>query len=138
MLAPTAYVIAVIGVLDTPLEDNSGRSPGIFRIYQYTASLRDMAARQEIMGLSLNIWTPCPQFIKGLLVTLPLSPFFRGRRQGRQPLNPAMPRRVVVAAKHSFSYPGARPCRRPSPKILQPAGVFTFLGVRGGKKEGKI
>ena len=63
---------------------------------------------------------------------------FRGRRQGRQPLNPAMPRRVVVAAKHSFSYPGARPCRRPSPKILQPAGVFTFLGVRGGKKEGKI
>ena len=65
-------------------------------------------------------------------------PFFRGRRQGRQPLNPAMPRRVVVAAKHSFSYPGARPCRRPSPKILQPAGVFTFLGVRGGKKEGKI
>ena len=64
--------------------------------------------------------------------------FLRGRRQGRQPLNPAMPRRVVVAAKHSFSYPGARPCRRPSPKILQPAGVFTFLGVRGGKKEGKI
>ena len=53
-------------------------------------------------------------------------------------INPAMPRRVVVAAKHSFSYPGARPCRRPSPKILQPAGVFTFLGVRGGKKEGKI
>ena len=65
-------------------------------------------------------------------------PFFRGRRQGRQPLNPAMPRRVVWEAKHSFSYPGARPCRRPSPKILQPAGVFTFLGVRGGKKEGKI
>ena len=73
-----------------------------------------------------------------LIVLFPLSPFFRGRRQGRQPLNPAMPRRVVVAAKHSFSYPGARPCRRPSPKILQPAGVFTFLGVRGGKKEGKI
>ena len=24
------------------------------------------------------------------------------------------------------------------PKILQPAGVFTFLGVRGGRKEGKI
>ena len=68
----------------------------------------------------------------------PKSLAFRGRRQGRQPLNPAMPRRVVVAAKHSFSYPGARPCRRPSPKILQPAGVFTFLGVRGGKKEGKI
>ena len=64
--------------------------------------------------------------------------FFRGRRQGRQPLNPAMPRRVVWEAKHSFSYPGARPCRWPSPKILQPAGVFTFLGVRGGKKEGKI
>ena len=64
--------------------------------------------------------------------------FVRGRRQGRQPLNPAMPRRVVVAAKHSFSYPGARPCRRPSPKILQPAGVFTFLGVRGGKKEVKF
>ena len=64
--------------------------------------------------------------------------FLRGRRQGRQPLNPAMPRRVVWEAKHSFSYPGARPCRRPSPKILQPAGVFTFLGVRGGKKEGKI
>ena len=58
--------------------------------------------------------------------------------RGRSPLIPAMPRRVVVAAKHSFSYPGARPCRRPSPKILQPAGVFTFLGVRGGKKEGKI
>ena len=73
-----------------------------------------------------------------LLMPFPLSPFFRGRRQGRQPLNPAMPRRVVWEAKHSFSYPGARPCRRPSPKILQPAGVFTFLGVRGGKKEGKI
>ena len=42
----------------------------------------------------------------------------RGRRQGRQPLNPATPRRVVWEAKHSFSYPGARPCRRPSPKIL--------------------
>ena len=63
---------------------------------------------------------------------------FLGSAAGRQPLNPAMPRRVVVAAKHSFSYPGARPCRRPSPKILQPAGVFTFLGVRGEKKEGKI
>ena len=46
--------------------------------------------------------------------------------------------RPVVVAKHSFSYPGARRCRRPSPKILQPAGVFTFLGVRGGRKEGKI
>ena len=68
----------------------------------------------------------------------PQVPGPRGRRQGRQPLNPAMPRRVVWEAKHSFSYPGARPCRRPSPKILQPAGVFTFLGVRGGKKEGKI
>ena len=61
-----------------------------------------------------------------------------GSAAGAAALNPAMPRRVVVAAKHSFSYPGARPCRRPSPKILQPAGVFTFLGVRGGKKEGKI
>ena len=29
---------------------------------------------------------------------------------------------------------GARVCRRPSPKILQGAGVFTFLVVRGGKK----
>ena len=87
--------------------------------------------------IGLNIWPPI-LIVKGLLVTLPLSPFFRGRRQGRQPLNPAMPRRVVWEAKHSFSYPGARPCRRPSPKILQPAGVFTFLGVRGGKKEGKI
>ena len=64
--------------------------------------------------------------------------FVRGRRQGPQPLNPAMPRRIMWEAKHSFSYPGARPCRRPSPKILQPAGVFTFLGVRGGKKKGKI
>ena len=63
---------------------------------------------------------------------------YGGADEGRQPLNPAMPRRVVWEAKHSFSYPGARPCRRPSPKILQPAGVFTFLGVRGGKKEGKI
>ena len=60
------------------------------------------------------------------------------RLSGVSLINPAMPRRVVVEAKHSFSYPGARPCRRPSPKILQPAGVFTFLGVRGGKKEGKI
>ena len=59
-----------------------------------------------------------------------------GSAAGAAALNPAMPRRVVVAAKHSFSYPGARPCRRPSPKILQPAGVFTFLGVRGGKKRG--
>ena len=73
-----------------------------------------------------------------LLMPFPLSPFFRGRRQGRQPLNPAMPRRRCVEAKHSFSYPGARACRRPSPKILHSAGVFTFLGVRGGKKEGKI
>ena len=33
----------------------------------------------------------CPEFIQRLLVALHLSPFFRGRRQGRQPLNPAMP-----------------------------------------------
>ena len=33
---------------------------------------------------------------------------------------------------------GAADPPRPSPKILQPAGVFTFLGVRGGRKEGKI
>ena len=64
--------------------------------------------------------------------------FCPGSAAGAAALNPAMPRRVVWEAKHSFSYPGARPCRRPSPKILQPAGVFTFLGVRGGKKEGKI
>ena len=37
--------------------------------------------------IGLNIWTPI-LIVKGLLVTLPLSPFFRGRRQGRQPLNP--------------------------------------------------
>ena len=49
-----------------------------------------------------------------------------------------MPRSAVVVAKHSFSYPGARPCRRPFPKILQGAGGFTFFGVPGGKKEGKI
>ena len=65
-------------------------------------------------------------------------PILPGSAAGAAALNPAMPRRVVWEAKHSFSYPGARPCRRPSPKILQPAGVFTFLGVRGGKKEGKI
>ena len=56
--------------------------------------------------------------------------------RGRSPLIRRC--RPVVVAKHSFSYPGARRCRRPSPKILQPAGVFTFLGVRGGRKEGKI
>ena len=61
-----------------------------------------------------------------------------GADEGRQPKNPAMPRRRCVEAKHSFSYMGARPCRRPSPKILHSAGVFTFLGVRGGKKDGKI
>ena len=33
-----------------------------------------------------------------------------------------MPRRLWWQL--SFSYPGARRCRRPSPKILQPAGVF--------------
>ena len=49
----------------------------------------------------------------------------------------ASPFVVEAKFKHSFSYPGARPCRRPTPKILQPAGVFTFLGVRGGKKDGK-
>ena len=62
------------------------------------------------------------------------SPGVGGR--GRSPLIRRC--RPVVVAKHSFSYPGARRCRRPSPKILQPAGVFTFLGVRGGRKEGKI
>ena len=72
------------------------------------------------------------------LANIRTSFFVRGRRQGRQPLNPAMPRRIMWEAKHSFSYPGARPCRRPSPKILQPAGVFTFLGVRGGKKRVKF
>ena len=66
------------------------------------------------------------------------SAFAGARLSGVSLINPAMPRRVVVAAKHSFSYQGARPCRRPSPKILQPAGVFTFVGVRGGKKDCKI
>ena len=44
----------------------------------------------------------------------------------------------MVVAKHSFSYPGARVCRRPSPKILQGARGFTFFGARDGKKDGKI
>ena len=54
-----------------------------------------------------------------------------GTRALAHSIYPAMPRRVVVVAKHSFSYPTF-------PKILQGAGVFTFLGVRGGKKDGKI
>ena len=56
--------------------------------------------------------------------------------RGRSPL--IRRRRPVVVAKHSFSYPGARRCRRPSPKILQPGGVFTFFGVWGGQKQGEI
>ena len=49
-----------------------------------------------------------------------------------------MPRRAVVVAKHSFSYPGGAPLPPTFPKILQGAGVYTFFGVRGGKKDGKI
>ena len=64
--------------------------------------------------------------------------FFRGRRQGRQPLNPAMPRRVVREAKHSFSYPGARPCRRPSLKSFSLLGFSRFWGFGVGKKSVKF
>ena len=64
--------------------------------------------------------------------------FFRGRRQGRQPLNPAMPRRVVWEAKHSFSYPGARPCRRPSLKSFSLLGFSRFWGFGVGKKRVKF
>lgn len=57
------------------------------------------------------------------------SPFLCRRAAVRhKPLNPAMPRRAMVVAKHSFSYPRARLCRRPSPKILQAGGVYTFFG----------
>ena len=52
----------------------------------------------------------------------------------RKRLNPAMPRRVVVAAKHSFSYPGARPCRRPSLKSFSLLGFSRFWGFGVGKK----
>ena len=62
----------------------------------------------------------------------------RGRRQGRQPLNPAMPRRVVWEAKHSFSYPGARPCRRPSLKSFSLLGFSRFWGFGVGKKRVKF
>ena len=69
-----------------------------------------------------------------LIVLFPLSPFFRGRRQGRQPLNPATPRRVVWEAKHSFSYPGARPCRRPSQKSFSLVGFSRFSGLGWTKR----
>ena len=49
-------------------------------------------------------------------------------------LNPATPRRAVVVAK----LPGGAPLPPTFLKILQGAGVYTFFGVRGGKKEGKI
>ena len=47
---------------------------------------------------------------------------------GRQPLNPALPRRAVVVAKHtsSFSYPGARPCCRPSSKSFRLLSLHVF------------
>ena len=68
----------------------------------------------------------------------PQVPGPRGRRQGRQPLNPAMPRRVVWEAKHSFSYPGARPCRRPSLKSFSLLGFSRFWGFGVGKKRVKF
>ena len=94
-----------------------------------------LAATQSAKPLTLSLLVDQPFFTD---LVVPENFGRPGSAAGAAALNPAMPRRVVVAAKHSFSYPGARPCRRPSPKILQPAGVFTFLGVRGGKKEGKI
>ena len=54
-------------------------------------------------------------------------PLQGGRRH--QGVSPFIIRRcrAVVVAKHSFSYPGARVCRRPSPEIL-------FWGFGVGKK----
>ena len=49
-----------------------------------------------------------------------------------------MPRRVVVAAKHSFSYPGRAPAADPPLKSFSLLGFSRFWGFRGGKKEGKI
>ena len=55
-------------------------------------------------------------------------PLYRGGRR-HQGVSPFIIRRcrAVVVAKHSFSYPGARVCRRPSPEIL-------FWGFGVGKK----
>ena len=55
----------------------------------------------------------------------------------RASANPAMPRRMVVVAKHSFSYPGARRCRRPFRKSFRVLGFSRFSGFGVGK-EGKI
>ena len=111
-------------IMKNPFTNENSNLSNIFHNNIHRKKVESLKVRSTEEFLCQFAWLPCR--------------FFRGRRQGRQPLNPAMPRRVVWEAKHSFSYPGARPCRRPSPKILQPAGVFTFLGVRGGKKEGKI
>ena len=55
----------------------------------------------------------------------------------RKPLNPAM-RRVCVAIRHSFSYPGLRPIRWPHTQIRHSAGVLRFWGSGAGKKDAKI
>ena len=52
----------------------------------------------------------------------------RSRRWASALKYPAMPRRMVVVAKHSFSYPGARRCRRPFRKSFRVLGYSRGLG----------
>ena len=73
-----------------------------------------------------------------LLMPFPLSPFFRGRRQGRQPLNPARgPLAVALPYGGSLLSVGERgctPCRRPTwylknCRVLRCFVLFSFLAV---------
>ena len=111
-------------IMKNPFTNENSNLSNIFHNNILRKKVESLKVRSTEEFLCQFAWLPCR--------------FFRGRRQGRQPLNPAMPRRVVVAAKHSFSYPGARPCRRPSLKSFSLLGFSRFWGFGVGKKRVKF